>query len=884
MNRFDAQDALIAAHHTKTISLHNHKRESVRRQLLEALAFPEMNERRNMVEKRLRDFGDTCRWLFSCPDCVHQCPHDSCIQSDFVQWLYNGTEIFWISGKPGSGKSQLMDFIRQSFHSNGPSFAPLAAWANGKHVHVLDFWFFKPATSVLLKTLQGFWRSLCFQILDQDKSLVEKVVHGGSNEAPESLRSSLQLSGTNVRSWTDRELSSWFLYLLSATEHKFLLLLDGLDENADDHEGLLETIHHLVRSSRNIKICCSSRPEPLIARSLEHCPMLRLQDLNFADIETYCSRRLDDTRAAVHAYDIAKRAEGVFLWAYLVAEDLRRGSMLGDGDKDLEQRLNETPTEMNDLFEFMLKRQDRYYVKHPKPYLLLLNAAVQADSSPTLLQLLLASRDLESIKSQITNGPDANFLTDLNESARNMEINVIANCAGLVETERTYHSVGASYEYIVEAAFVRLRFIHRSVQDFLLESESGVQFLRSSKVPKDDAFKRLMTASALVSVMNRAFLSFYKAFDESLHYAGSIPSGSWTSSETHVLDALFSSMVSNQPAVLEKLKASTIIKCPQLSELDNIALGHPALHRLTPYLEAKLPRLAWEETSLAAGFIVSAILRNETRLDDDMAKILRPYISWTQCVTLCHLVGHSGAWTTPLTERHELHVTASRPLWQHCFIGNCNNFLGEPDTAQQPPFTVLDLDLRQTILDNRKLDSLSTGALLIAQPSWEFFPDPEDGCANESLYYHEAFKTTLIVPDSEPFGPPLVSFEQYCPETLCRFLTVEPEMKESLKHEFDKGSFIGIQQRVYQEYTTSILNDNVGVLSPAEIADIVCLGRARLFSNGRFILAGWAEVDKYVSRLMNGDFGEYFGSEQDPVLLEIVKRETKKLFTPEGSD
>ncbi|KAL6243715.1 hypothetical protein RBB50_009148 [Rhinocladiella similis] len=409
MNRFDSQDALMETHHAKTIDLHDHVRESVRRQILDALAFSEMNERRNMIEKRVRDFGDTYTWIFKCADCVHHSPHDACMQPDFVKWLYSGTEIFWISGKPGSGKSQLMEFIFLSLNSNDSASEPLEAWASTKRIHVLDFWFFKPATSVLLRTIQGFWRSLCFQILDKDKSLVEKVVQNGVNVAPESLKSSLQPSGTSARSWTDRELSSWFTYLLSVTEHSYLLLLDGLDENTDDHEGLLETVHHLARNSKNIKICCSSRPEPLFVRSLRNCPMLRLQDLNFADIRSYCSKRLDKTRAAVHASNIAKRAEGVFLWAYLVAEDLRRGSLQGDSDKDLEQRLSETPTEMNELFEFMLKRQDRFYLKYPKPYLLLLDAAVQISAYPSLFQLLLASKDLGVISSQVTNGPETEF-------------------------------------------------------------------------------------------------------------------------------------------------------------------------------------------------------------------------------------------------------------------------------------------------------------------------------------------------------------------------------------------------------------------------------------------------------------------------------------------
>ncbi|KIW20683.1 hypothetical protein PV08_01260 [Exophiala spinifera] len=852
MGRFNAQEALMESQRTKTIALHDEVRESSRSHLLDSLAFAEMSERRNMIEKRVRDFGETFVWVLRGPDRIKHSPDDVCPQSDFVKWLSSGSEIFWISGKPGSGKSQLMDFIYQNLKPGNSCFTSLEAWAAPNRVHVLDFWFFKPATSVLLKTMQGFWRSLCFQILSKDKSLIQKAIHDGKIADRGSL---------TFRPWTDKELASWFTYLLSATEHHYLLLLDGLDESADDHEDLIRTIESLVRESKNIKICCSSRPEFLFAQSFERYPMLRLQDLNFADIESYCSRRLDKTRAAVHASNIARRAEGVFLWAYLVAEDLRRGSLQGDSDKDLEQRLSESPTEMNELFEFILKRQDRFYLKYPKPYLLLLDAAVHIGAYPSLLQLLLAARDLDVISAQVANGPDSEFLADLNESARNLEINIVASCAGLVETERDRDPMEAPYICLVEASCVGLRFIHRCVQDFLLESESGAHFLRSCGVPKKDALKRLMTASALCFVMSKASVFSHDALD----YAEHTTPESWTSVQTYVLDTLFSAMYSCIPEGREMPDDSVNIECPQLSGLENLAFGHSATRKLVPYLGEKLAGLDPEGATFATGLIVALILRHSDQLHEPLAKILQQYISWTRPISLSFYAAF-----------RLIVIAVSRPLWQHYYLCSSIKFLHHLDTAKSSP-TFLDLKLRSMVLGSSDGSFPIVMAFLIAAPYWEFIPDPEDVRSDGALICHEVFKTQLLVPeyeklDSQTVNRPTVNFEQYSPGGLARFLRIEPEMKKSLRREFDKGHFLETNEPEYLEYTMNILNDNLSVLSPTEIADIVCCGRTKLFSSGRFSCASWDEVEMWLSRLGSGDFGEDFRSDEDPVLLEILKR------------
>jgi hypothetical protein len=341
MRRFDALDVVTKdaaqANHGLTSYLQYQGKDSLIRRLLDSLAFPAMTERRNMIEGRVDDFGETYQWIFS-----SRGGRDSSQgRLGFVDWLRTGTEIFWINGKPGSGKSTLMDFIYQNLQPKGLGFAHLEEWAAPRPVRLLNFWFFRPAPSVLLKSMQGFWRSLCFQILDNDRALVDKIQQDAGHSVPKSLKSCLQVQGSHTQSWTDAELKSWFIYLITHSGYRYCLLVDGLDEVTGNRQTLLDTVQEIVHNSEKIKICCSSRPEAPFARLLQGYPSLRLQDFNFDDIKEHCRKRLDGTHAVVYADTIARRAEGVFLWAYLVTEDLRTAVNQGDTEEDLNLRLEE---------------------------------------------------------------------------------------------------------------------------------------------------------------------------------------------------------------------------------------------------------------------------------------------------------------------------------------------------------------------------------------------------------------------------------------------------------------------------------------------------------------------------------------------------------------
>ena len=78
----------------------------------------------------------------------------------FTQWLQEGTGLFWIHGKPGSGKSTLMKLIFQS-----PMTQEFLRNWRGTSLEIVAGFFFHYRGSAIQKSLEGVLRSLILQIL-----------------------------------------------------------------------------------------------------------------------------------------------------------------------------------------------------------------------------------------------------------------------------------------------------------------------------------------------------------------------------------------------------------------------------------------------------------------------------------------------------------------------------------------------------------------------------------------------------------------------------------------------------------------------------------------------------------------------------------------------
>lgn len=321
---------------------------STQQDFLDSLYFPEMFARQESMKKSLPGTYD---WVFDGKLSLYKdedVKDNEELRGRISRWLHGagGASTFWISGKPGSGKSSLMSCIM----SDKRTLKCLQTWADGRAPHVFSFFFWKPG-SKLQKTIFGLMRSLIWQLCKARPSIIDQL---------------LSRDATLLYSpWTETRLADILKCALSAYhDDPLFFVIDGLDECEDYHSDLLDELQSL-NISPHTKVCISSRPEQAFCQQLRALPSVRLQDLNYRDILKYANMKLKrgDDRTKGLARDVAAKAEGVFLWAVLVCDSLFSGLMAEDDEETLLQRLKAYPRGLDDLFDRMFANLEEVHYK-----------------------------------------------------------------------------------------------------------------------------------------------------------------------------------------------------------------------------------------------------------------------------------------------------------------------------------------------------------------------------------------------------------------------------------------------------------------------------------------------------------------------------------------
>lgn len=283
-------------------------------------------------------------------------------EGDFSRWLREEDDTFWISGKPGSGKSTLMKFI--AGHQETKRLLENSRWADSHKVVVASHYFWSTGTAIQ-RSQQGLWRSLLYDALRQEPQLISQVCteRCGTNEG-------------NLRRqpWSLGELFECIKALADqkGSKTKFCVFVDGLDEFEGDPLDLIKPLQALSRSDL-FKLCVSSRPWNAFEDGFGQRPDLKIyvHDLTIGDIRAFASERLmshprwdafasnEDSTSIVE--EIAQRSDGVFLWVFLVTRELREGLTNFDTLTDLKRRLNRMPSELGPFFKHILDSVDSFY-------------------------------------------------------------------------------------------------------------------------------------------------------------------------------------------------------------------------------------------------------------------------------------------------------------------------------------------------------------------------------------------------------------------------------------------------------------------------------------------------------------------------------------------
>ncbi|GAB1316347.1 hypothetical protein MFIFM68171_06557 [Madurella fahalii] len=324
--------------------------------ILSSLSFAEINAREEAISEA---HAATFQWLFGDQETDEN--GDSISWPSFPLWLRETAgSLYWITGKPGSGKSTLMKFIFE----NPQLRSCLGDYAGDLPLLLAGFFFWNPGTG-MQKSREGLLRTLLYECLMARRDLIPTVAPrrwalynllGGDARAPE---------------WTWRELTETFETLCAYHGKLFRLavFIDGLDE-FDGAEKFPEVLLGWTRDivqRHGIKVCVSSRPWNTFTDAFRHDRSLSMQDLSRRDIRRFVHAEFDHNPAFTVLRevfpaeadkllkDIVEKAEGVFLWVSLVVRSLLSTLIDTPSIPHLQKVLAETPGDIMGLYDSIWK-------------------------------------------------------------------------------------------------------------------------------------------------------------------------------------------------------------------------------------------------------------------------------------------------------------------------------------------------------------------------------------------------------------------------------------------------------------------------------------------------------------------------------------------------
>ncbi|KAL8710650.1 MAG: hypothetical protein Q9220_004874 [cf. Caloplaca sp. 1 TL-2023] len=398
------------------------------RQFLDSLFFPEINSRLEQIPEA---FKQTCRWIFDTPARKQQRRRQ--LRYNFHEWLSSGKGIYWISGKPGSGKSTLMKFIVNEEQTE----QALDAGRGDQNVLIISFFFWGAGTS-LQKSATGLLRSLLYQITRKYPELIN-TVKNASSMFSNRLETSIALRST----WTDQRLISLLDTFINhmPTTISLCAFVDGLDEFVGDEDLLLDMVR-LFSQAPQCKLCVSSRPEPKFRQEFETCPRIQMQDFNTDDCYQMVNGRLipvlekrmdtgqicftDSNAQRIFTFKLVEKSAGVFLWLDLMIKDLIRGSNNGDTFEQLSLRLERTPATVDGMYAHILESLDPIYHAERLRYFFVLLAAEE-------FGIQVSSLILASAQGEPWECGSKSITTAVNSACQRVATRLGACCSSLVD-------------------------------------------------------------------------------------------------------------------------------------------------------------------------------------------------------------------------------------------------------------------------------------------------------------------------------------------------------------------------------------------------------------------------------------------------------------------
>ncbi len=382
-------------------------------------------------------------------------------QVGFEDWLEgkNPSNVYWIQGKPGSGKSTAMKFAIKHHLTR----ELLSKYTD--NFWVITGFFFHDRGTTAQKSAEGFLCEVLYQIIHHQKHLFVLIYpifarilqqRGQSTNSSESLADGWTLSV--LRDALD------LIGRKSTNEVNICLFVDALDEHDGNHRELVLILRSIAQLTANpafrVRLALAGRPENVFKTAFQGCPGFSIHEYTTDDIRHYAEDRINADMPGELSIEyeeglrnlvqtIVREAQGVFLWVRLVVNEIVEGICEGDTMEELVTLLSTIPTELGELYKRALRRSSRgsldASIRDRSDAYVMFQIAICAREPFLLYEFLVATQFLTAAKGNL---PD---LRRLSEEQLVRRLN--SRSVGLLEVPRE--------------PWGPVQFIHQTVKEFM---------------------------------------------------------------------------------------------------------------------------------------------------------------------------------------------------------------------------------------------------------------------------------------------------------------------------------------------------------------------------------------------------------------------------------
>ena len=411
---------------------------------IDSFLIPQMGDRLDQI---LEAHAETLGWIYD-----EQGP-------GIAPWLTSGSGVFWIQGKPGSGKSTAMKFMLQDERTR----ALLNMGARGVRFNVIGCFFTDRADRVQA-SWNGILHSMVYQLISHDRAAAHVVLPFWREAIKQRIKGEPLWSVDAIEN---------ILRVLKSKNDLFLrvcFLIDAIDEHDGHHARMCKFLHDICSlpgATSVFKVCAASRPENDLRDLFRNDLTISIHDWTRGDMQRFVSQEFslhprwktilvgNDTTIAVRLEnDIVSRARGVFLWVRLIIRELLEGLTNGYTLLELEMQTNEFPNDIDEFFAHIIKKIDKKFYEE---LLIIIETLLRCRGALNAVLLKLVIR--ANLRNLSKNATIPSIVSEGHFDVEGFSRRLQSRCHGLIEmvtSQNTYD----------------VQFLHQTVKEYFLENKN----------------------------------------------------------------------------------------------------------------------------------------------------------------------------------------------------------------------------------------------------------------------------------------------------------------------------------------------------------------------------------------------------------------------------